>query len=924
MSRSLCRSTLAVALLWAIASQARAVDAAPPPVTPPDAEQNRSGKTQPPRQPSITDLDRVRVTATGTRIPRAGFDTLEPAQVIGRELLEDTNTVNLIDLVARSPSFGAGASYYGNQSSFGAGVNFAQRFGLGSNRLLTLVNGRRFVTSNPPTVFGPDGGGTQVDLSNIPTNMVQRIENISIGGAPTYGSDAISGVSNIILRDNFSGMETQAGYGQTERGDVPVYLLSNLLGSDFADGRGHFVLSTEVSRTEGVRADTSHVRRHAYSLQLNPDAKAIAQYQPGRDPATDGRVNGQIPFNSGPSDGVPASVYIRDTRWSDMTFGGLALPTGGSHIRDASGQLRGFGPNQNQLLQFDTQGQLVPYNPGNNFGRSFASGGDGINPVLVSQLVSDQDRANVFSTGHFDFTDSLRGFWEASWGRVRTRELVNQNAYNAVGFGYARLDGGGSTSGALEFPADHPLLTAQARQTLQDMGVQSFRLSRSSRDLGMSTAASESQLWRVVGGLSGPFDLAGRSYNWEATMTHGQGRFDYLSRGLIQQNFINALNATRDAAGNVVCDSTRPGTTADPACAPLDLFGQGRASREALAYVSTPTRATSDTAQTVFNTNVTGGLFDLPGGETTFNVGYEYRREAASFTPSTYQRLGLGRAVPIQGSRGSYYSNEYFGEVFAPLVDSEAGIPGLHRLDLTGKLRRVQSSVNGGFNAYTYGFQYEPLEGLQLRANRTQSFRAPSISELYTSSQAAYFFIPEPCEASSIDSGPRPDLRRANCQKFFAAYPGINPNTFESAGTSQLGYTSGSTSLRNEKARSWTAGLVLKPKNVEGLRAAVDYYNINLTDVITELGESDITSGCFDSEVFDASDVNNANRFCSMITRDPATAVATSIRTTYANGPYINFKGWTAEVNYLVDLAQRGWGRGSLQLNFYGYFPRTW
>ncbi len=917
MDHRFCRNILATSLLLAISAQAAAQDA-PPPV----ADESRAGEGTRTQEVKATTLDRVQVSATGTRIPRAGFDTLEPAQVISRQELDDGNITNLATAFNRTPSFSLDASSEGDQSSFGAGVNFASRFGLGSNRLLTLVNGRRFVSANPPTVFGPGEPGSQVDLNVIPTNLIDRTENISIGGAPTYGSDAISGVSNVILRDRFDGVEVGLGYGMTERGDGQRTSASSLFGTDFAKGRGHFVLALDYEGTQGVPQSARRFYQRGYSLQPNPSASAIARYQPGRVAAEDGRVHTGIPFNNGNSDGVPGQVYIRDRHLQAMTWGGVALPTG-AYTADSSGRLRGFGANADQYLQFDRNGQLVPYDPGTNFGTGSASGGDGLQLWQTAQILTGLDRKTAYMTGHFDFTDQLRGFWEASASNSEAREIRAQSIYNAAGFGTARLDGSGGQSGMLQIPSTHPLLTQQARDTLQAIGAEQFQLSRASRDLVINNAGANSNVWRVVGGLEGHFNLGERGFDWEASGVYGRGDFTYTGQGLVQQNFINALNVTRTADGRVVCDASAPGTVADPACVPLDIFGEGRASRDALAYVTVPTRTRAMLAQTVFNANLTGDIVELPGGMMSFNAGYEYRREQGSFDPGSFQQQGLGRSVAISPSRGTVQSNEFFGEVFAPLVDSETGIPGLHRFDVTAKLRRVNNSVNGWFTAYTYGFQYEPVAGVQLRANQTRSFRSPSLVELYAD-QAAFYFVTEPCQAANITSGPRPDQRSANCAAFFSGYPSVDPASFQGPTSSIPGHLVGSQQLRNEQADSWTAGLVLQPDWAEGLRMAVDYYRIDLSDIIDSVGTTDILSGCFDSDTFNASDVAHANRYCSMVTRDPVTAMATNIDTTYVNGPYINFRGWTAEASYRLDLDRLGWGKGRVDLGVYAYFPQVW
>lgn len=870
---------------------------------------------------SPTQLDRI--TVTGSRIYRAGFDTLEPAAVVSRESIEAYSHTNLIDALTQVPGIRAGVSSRGDQSSFGAGVNFASRFGLGSNRLLTLVNGRRFVTSAPPTVFGAGGGsGLQVDLNAIPSVMVERVESLSVGGAPTYGSDAISGVNNIILRNRFEGAEVQLGYGSTTKNDNHRHSWSAIFGSRLADGRGHFTIAAELDTSEGVNALQRDYYRNGYSLQTNPTAANAARFQPWRTPRNDGRIDGGIPFNTGPADGIADQVWIRNRRVSSMTFGGVIIPVDigvrRNSQRNPTGELNGFGSG-NKLWRFNNTGDLVEFDPGVSYPNGNASGGDGLNLNETVPLIANLERRSVYATGTFDFTDNVRGFLELSHYQATARETLDQNVYNAASFGAGNVDGSGAQSGTLKFRADNPFLSAESRRILAQNGITEFRLSRSSRDLSMNNSSTDTRLTRVVAGLSGDFEVGNRAFNWETSLTHGRGDFEYRGTGLIQQNFINALNVTRDGNGHIICAAAARGTTVDPNCRPLNLFGENQASPEALAYVTTPTLATAKTRQTVFNASVSGVLFDLPGGEFAFATGVEHRREHGSFSPSDYQRLGRGRSVPIQGAKGGYHTNEVFAELLAPLFNPDWGIPGLHKLDVTVKARRVDNSVAGTFNAFTYGVQYEPFDGLQLRGNKTQSLRAPSIAELYTSRQPAYYNIPEPCSLASINGGTNPAVRGRNCAAFFGAYPGADPSTFQASPTNTLGSTNGNTNLKNEKARSWTAGIVFAPSWVKGLRVAADWYDIEITDVITSLSANDIITGCFDNTDFNRNDVANANRFCSLVTRDPLTGAATGIKTKYDNGPVLKFRGWTAEVDYHLEMDQFG----RMDLGFYGYMPRN-
>lgn len=193
------------------------------------------------------------IVVTGSRIKRANFDTIEPSVVIDSEKIEARGFETLGQALNEQPSFGVpGASPVGGQSGFGQGQSFVNFLGLGSQRTLTLVNSKRFVSSNTASIFGPTGAGSQVDLNVIPTKLVERIETIAVGGAPIYGADAISGTINVILKSNFEGLELDGQYGISTRGDAANYRFRGLAGTNFAGGRGNITIAGEYNRGEGL------------------------------------------------------------------------------------------------------------------------------------------------------------------------------------------------------------------------------------------------------------------------------------------------------------------------------------------------------------------------------------------------------------------------------------------------------------------------------------------------------------------------------------------------------------------------------------------------------------------------------------------------------------------------------------------------
>jgi outer membrane receptor protein involved in Fe transport len=232
----------------------------------------------------------------------------------------------------------------------------------------------------------------------------------------------------------------------------------------------------------------------------------------------------------------------------------------------------------------------------------------------------------------------------------------------------------------------------------------------------------------------------------------------------------------------------------------------------------------------------------------------------------------------------------------------------LHRFDVTGKFRNVDNTVNGSFDTYTYGFQYRPVKDLEIRGNRTTSLRAPSIVELFTPVSNIFTFVPDPCDTRNVNGGTRPALRQANCAAFYRQY-NLNPNNFTSiaVGATIPGTSSGDPNLENEEAKAETIGVVLEPSFIPGFRMAVDYYRIDIDNVIANLAAADIATGCFDNTNFDAADVNNANSFCQRIVRG-ADGQITTIRTGFVNGGFLDFTGQSLELAYSRDLAELDWG----------------
>lgn len=721
---------------------------------------------------------------------------------------------------------------------------------------------------------------------------------MSVGGAPVYGSDAISGTVNIILRTDFEGVELRGTTGITEEGDNFRYNVSGVAGMNFADGRGNVTISYSRDRVEGVlQADRDFFRRDIGNAQNPSTAQALA-LRGVADFANDGRLNSGIGFNDSPDDGFPGTVLVRNLRIPFLTNGGLITAAAG-------------GPNAGSVTRnfmFDSSGNLVPFDRGTPFLSINSSGGDGFRFSDYGQITSDlrRDIGNAFAT--FEASDALTLFAEGTYFRSRGDELVQQPTFNSNLFG--------GLSGPLTFDVTTPFLTDQARAELQARGVTVFQVSRASTDLADLTGFSKNELYRIVLGARGEFQVGERDFNYEVSGNYGRTNITDVRQDLNAQNFINAVNVTTDANGNIVCTATptrqaAPGGTpiADPACVPLNLLGMGVSSQAARDYVTSVNTTRSRLTQKVFNANLGGSFFDLPGGPLGFNLGYEHREESGAFNPSDFEQQGLGRAVAIGPVSGKYNVDEVFGEIYAPIIGPRNDIGFIHRFDVFARGRYVDNTVNGGFFAWSAGGSFAPIPDIEFRGNYTKSFRAPAITELFLPPANAFSTVPDLCSPAARNAGPVPEIRNANCTAFLAVFPNATPLLAASATVPSRG--GGNPMLDNEIAKSFTYGAILRPRFIPGLQASVDYIRINIENPIANLTVAQIASACFDNPNFDTSDPANGNAFCSRIRRDangqvPADPQNPAVVFGFVNGNVIKFSGIQASLDYRTSVQAIG------------------
>ncbi len=829
-------------------------------------------------KPAIKDDDSelTEVVVTGSRIARPEFERLEPTTVITSDYLDKRAYTNVIDALADVPGFGEpDSSLVGNQGSYSPGASFANLFSLGSQRTLTLVDGRRFVPENPPSLFGGTGnGGEQVDLNVIPTELIDRIETIAIGGAPIYGSDAIAGTVNIILKHDYQGFNVDAQGGESGRGDASQWRVRGIGGINFDDDKGNVTLSAEYGKTGGLLG----TQRPAYADNLGFAESAAGTYY----------VTPGLEFGGITTSGVP---MVADT-YLGPAFGPGASSAG---IFNSAGQ----------LLAFNNKGQLVPYNLG-TFDASGVNtiGGDGVNGGQLTTLLSPQERLNLTSLGHYQVNDNVRLFDELWFSGTHTDYPITQGTYSTALFNNAATITAppGERNGNLILSTNNPFLSP-ADQALIAQNVNAynaangypasnqFYLTRLNEDVENGGGTSDQNTKRIVLGVDGTVPLFKQNFHYEVSGNYGETSDHNASPELNFVNFENALNAVAGPNGTIICapgytNSSVPAESSK--CAPFNPFGNGVASQAAYAYVTNLAQATSKLTQRVFNANMNGPIFSLPAGEAKIAFGYENRRESAEFDPDLFTATGAGTSIPTLATSGAFHTNEVFAEALVPLIAPTQSIPFVHRLEFEGAAREVDHSIAGKATTWTTGLRFEPVDILQFHGNYTRAIRSPSITEAFNPRQEYYTFANDPCDQTLINTGPDPAVRAANCAKAGI----VQPFTSNIINLSQPGAQSGNPNLTNEISDSRTFGFTVRP--LEHTSLTIDYVSIDIEQAIVAYNATNVLDACYDSPVY-------PDKYCSLFSRTNTGQIA-FITGIYTNTGYENMNGVQSEFDWSVDL----------------------
>ncbi len=832
------------------------------------------------------------VVITGSRLRRSSTDTVAPVVAVDQQSLTDRGFVSAAQALNQVTSIApATALALGGRSS-GTGQQFPNLFGLGPGRTLTLVNGRRFVTSSTGI------GDSQVDANVIPTGLIDRVEVVQAGGAVVYGSDAIAGVVNYILRDNFSGIELDAQASISSRGDYPVYSLRGTFGQNFADGRGNIAVNVEWARSEPL-------------------------FFTDRPLTNRSRVTVPNPADTGPNDGIPSIRELLDTHFTSFTTTGVIFTIPAPVPLPPCGFQICFARLNGQPLQFDIAGNVVPYNPGAIFGVPFSQGGDGFLFANLQGLRTGIERLSANLLAHYDLSDGIKLSTELLYARTEgseiptfpTRTVLNAPATNA---------------GPILFFRTNPFLSPQAVATLTaaspafGAGAPLF-LSKIFTDLLRDNRQRfTTETYRGLLALDGDFQIDEHDFYWSISGSYGRVDGSTRGWGVVNSRFNNAINAVRNAQGNIVCAINADATTAndDPNCAPINPFGVGNISQAARDYINTPTGVDFVNKQADFLATIGGEIFDLPGGAVNLGLAYEHRDERASFVPLPANQQGLfGVGAQERPQSGQYNTDEFSAEISVPLVGGDFTLPLVQSFEIIGAFRHVDNSIAGREDLWSAGARWQVIPDLALRASLSRNFRAPTLTQLFAPSSSAFgAALLDPCDADRINGGPNPAQRQASCLALFQANPGYGvlidgSNTGASAASRLATFqdpaenfartlitAGGNPSLRNEISDTLTFGIVIQPRFVPGLTFTADRIEVDLEDGLSAFTTQDFATACYDNASPPPGVCDAFTRLANPDGVSPGGTIITGTTTTF-NAGVVRFRGEVYNLNYNFALS---------------------
>jgi len=774
------------------------------------------------------------ILVTGSRIARPDLESASPVASVTGETISLTGTLTLEELINDLPQVIPGNNRTSNNSGGEAFATLDLR-GLGPNRTLILVDGER---------IAPSSTTGAIDISQIPTALIKRVDVVTGGATAVYGSDAIAGVINFVLKDDYEGLELTAQNEISQDGTGYNFAVQGVFGGNFDEGRGNIAVAVQYYDRDAVGQGRYDYSRTSGALGVVDGVLRVID-----DPADLG-ASGSVIFAGG-SGTNPFGTVVSN---ANNPFRNLSTTPGvGSNFvgfdNDCNPATAGTTVNSGSL-SFDANGNL---RPSSTSGRCQIPVGNSSRYSFADQnfLLIPFDRLNISTIGSYEFSDKTSAKLFLSY--AKTTSVVNLAPTPAAG-------GTGFT-----IPVDSPLIPADLAAALatRPNPTAPFAFNRRFGETGPRIGTNESQ--QLQARIIVNHELS-KDWNVSAVTSFGRTDFDTYSVGNINSVAANqGLNGCRNSAGVVRGPGILPG------CVSIDIFGRDTLTPAMVTFLQTDTYDFSEFEQVRAAVNLTGTLFELPGGPAGIAVGAEYRKDTGLSVPDDAKKrgeiIGFNASQPIAGSINV---KEVYGEIRLPVLGGD-GFPDLLAFE-AGARYSDYSSVGNLFN-YKFAVEFAPFELIRFRGTYNKAARAPSVFELFQNGDQGFPGYSDPCNQIN---GAR---NTAFCQAQFTAN-GANPSLvtgFAQNNSQVQAFAFGNPNLSEEQAETFTVGAVIAPSDfpLGNFSLTVDYYDITLSDRIAAQGAQFFLNQCYGQQILTA---------CDRIVRSSTDGQVISVNTTLVNG----------------------------------------
>jgi len=781
------------------------------------------------------------VVVTGSRIAAPNEQSASPIQMLNAKAIEATGQHDVSDVLNQLPQIFNNdlGQDLGNRTSgltTAGGVATADLRGLGPNRTLVMVDGRRLGQGSPYTFIQSPAP----DLDQIPMFMVDRVEVVTGGASAVYGSDAIAGVVNFILKKDVQGLQIDAQYGLDQHSNHNDYAQQLV--------RSFGLTPLTDSSWDGHNRNFNAIMGTNFADGAGNVTAWLGYYH--SDPVSSGQRDfGQCQLTAVTKNGV-----VTGARCTGSSNSNWFLPLNGPNANNGPYSVSG-----NSLIPLGSADTTPP--------ASFNS-----QPYIYMQRQDDRYQAGF--NAHMEVNDWIKPYSQFTFMDDRTHQAI---APSALFKDSNPLD---QTFGNYYVNCGNPFLSAQqqgilgctpaqitAANQLDPANQIAVQIGRRNVEGGGRTSDYQHTNYRMVLGAQGDI-VKGWSYDAYAQYYY-TSFFNSNNKYLNFNSIDNALLVTGTAA-NPVCASP---TAAGAGCVPYNIWQDGGVTDKALNYLSAIGTGEGSTTLRTYHADVTGQLGEygikspVANDGIAVNLGWEHRNENVAFTPDGFEQSGLlsGLGSAAVAINNSVKVDEEFVEARIPVAQD---LPFAKDVIFSPGFRHSNYSSSGGVNTYKFDLQWAPSDDIRFRGSYQRAIRAPSIIELYNPNLVGLIQLgDDPCAPSSTGGGPKASLEQclrtvspAQAAAFTAAY---NGGTIPQATSGQLSQESGGNAhLKPETAKSYSVGFLFSPTIVPGLTGSIDWWDIKVAGEVNTLPADVILSNCLNT---------GDPTYCSQIVRQPNT-----------------------------------------------------